>query len=89
MEHLYISCVVLVALLAVAGALCPWFDDTLTQRIALMLIALGGWAEFVCYLGPACTKPNARALFALGLALYGIGTLIKTLRYRAQSSRRN
>lgn len=85
MEHLYISCVVLLSLLAVAGVLCPWFEDTLTQRMALALVALGGASEFICYLDGLCAKPNARALFVLGLALYGIGTLIKTLRYRQRS----
>lgn len=82
MEHVYTAAVGMLVLLAVAGVLCPAFQDNLTQRIALSLVALGGAGEFVCDLKAACESPNARALFAVGLVVYGLGTLFKILHYR-------
>ena len=84
MEHVYIAAVGMLVLLAICGALSPLFQDNLTQRIALSLVALGGTGEFACYLQPACHSPNARALLAVGLALYGLGTFMKILHYRSR-----
>lgn len=79
-DILYIACVTAVALLSIAGTLCPAFDDNLLQRTALALIGLAASTEAWGYFHGSISA-NPRTLLLLGFAIYGIGSALKTWRY--------
>lgn len=83
MDILYPAALVLIAALALLGVLCPAFRDNTLQRIGLALVCLGAVAELWLSWPQAPGVPQrARELLAYGVALYGLGTLIKILKFR-------
>lgn len=82
MEALYLAALALIAALSVLGVLSPVFRDNTLQRVGLALVCLGASAELWLSVQPlAAVAHRARELLAIGTALYGLGTLIKILKY--------
>lgn len=80
MDVVYLAGVAVITLLALAGTLSSSFDDTLTQRVALALICIAGTAETWLQVH-GLPSANSRSLLMFGVALYGVGSAIKTWRY--------
>lgn len=74
-----ISIFVLVAL-SIIGTLSRRYEDNLTQRISMALIAFGGAAYLFCQ-WDGLPAYNPRALLTAGCALFGIGSALKAWRY--------
>lgn len=64
----------------VLGVFSARYNDTFFQRIGLGLTALGCVSEIVLLLIGGDTDP-ARTLSAVGVAVYGLGTVLKRMRY--------
>lgn len=77
---LYAVCVGIVLAVCVLGVLHPRYEDNLIQRIGLSVGALGSMAELWFFVFERFVPDAADLLFAGGVALFCIGTVIKKWR---------
>ena len=84
MDSIYLVCLALITVFAIAGILSRYFDDNLPQRIGLSLIGFSTFIEIWQNLNVlACYQmESVRQLSVFGFVIYGIGTFIKVYRYR-------
>jgi hypothetical protein len=76
-------CLAIVAVAAVLAVLSRIYDDTLSQRIALALIALGATVQISLIMHTGYTSPGWGFMLA-GVALYAAATVAKVwTRWRA------
>ncbi len=76
-------CLAIVAIAAVLAVLSRVYDDTLSQRIALSLVALGATVQISLILHTGYTSPGWGFMLA-GVALYAAATVAKVwTRWRA------
>lgn len=68
---------VLVAVIAAFAVLNRCYDDNLLQRIGLSLICIGASVQVSDVLKIQNLNNNACLLLAYGLAIFGIGTIVK------------
>ena len=86
MDILYVAALFISILLAVLGVLNRQFDDNVCQRVGLSAIALASCANlFLLFreLG-CCEVSNSHNLFAIGFAVYAVGTYVKVLKHRSK-----
>jgi len=77
------ACLAIVAIAAVLAVLSRVYDDTLSQRIALSLVALGATVQMSLILQTGYTSPGWGFMLA-GVALYAAATVAKVwTRWRA------
>ena len=72
-------CLAIVAVAAVLAVLSRIYDDTLSQRIALALIALGATVQISLIMHTGYTSPGWGFMLA-GVALYAAATVAKVWR---------
>lgn len=66
-----------VAVIAAFAVLNRCYDDNLLQRIGLSLICIGASVQVSDVLSVRNLNPNACILLVYGLAIFGIGTIVK------------
>lgn len=74
-----VPALVLVFLACLAGVQSRLFDDTLTQRIGLAMVAIGALAEVSQLVKEGSVDPHRAALY-VGLGLYSAATAVKIYR---------
>jgi hypothetical protein len=78
LEWLYCAALLITAVVAAVGALHPRYEDTLLQHIGMALTCTGAMAEiYLTYRG--MERMHGATLFAVGVALFALGTFLKKL----------
>lgn len=84
MDAIYIVALLLTAALSFAAVFTCTFKDNTMQRIGLSMVGFGSCIELWLTFNDldCCRMQNARDILVIGIATYGIGTLVKVLKHR-------
>ena len=84
MSELYIVALAISVVLPAVGIFSRHFDDNFLQRSGLAIISIASVSELYLEFVDAscCQAANAKSLYAIGFAVYGIGTAAKVFRHK-------
>lgn len=78
LEWLYCAALLIVAVICAVGALHPRYQDTVLQHAGMAATCCGALAEiYLTYRG--MERLHGATLFAVGVALFALGTFLKKL----------
>src|SRR5262245_59704166 len=85
MNELYIASVAVIFALSIAAVLSSWFNDNMTQRIGLAVINIGAFGVLFSTWQHGLASETARTTMVFGIAVFGIGSAMKAIKYRARA----
>lgn len=86
-QAIAVLCLAIIGALSTLAVFSGHFDDTLAQRVALAILAVGAWARIPHRLAEPDVPPEL-LLIDVGVALYGVATWHKLRSARKHPERR-